>query len=106
MKQAYTFFEQAHKKNRLAHLYLMYGEKGSGKMRLAQDVAYLILKQNDAFDTVIKAQIDGHKSPNVMVIEPDGQSIKKSRSSYYNKNFQKRRLSKVRAFISSHTSIK
>ncbi len=77
MKRAYYFFQQTILKNRLAHLYLISGPKGSGKSQLVDDVAFMILSQNREDVTHLKQQIEERKIANMMVIEPDGLSIKK-----------------------------
>ncbi|MBU1093757.1 MAG: AAA family ATPase [Firmicutes bacterium] len=77
MKKAYYFFKQTILKNRLAHLYLISGPKGSGKSQLVDDVAFLILSQHLEDSTHLKQQIAERKVANLMVVEPDGLSIKK-----------------------------
>lgn len=77
MKRAYYFFKQTIQKNRLAHLYLISGPRGSGKSQLVDDVSYLILNQNRPESPHLKLQIKERKVPNMMVIEPDGLTIKK-----------------------------
>ncbi|MBN2300255.1 MAG: AAA family ATPase [Acholeplasmataceae bacterium] len=77
MKRAYYFFKQTILKNRLAHLYLISGPKGSGKSQLVDDVAFLILSQNREDVSHLQQQIEERKIANMMVIEPDGLSIKK-----------------------------
>lgn len=54
MKRALHFFEQAIKKNRLAHLYLISGPKGSGKSQLADEVAFYILSRDKKDVTHLK----------------------------------------------------
>ena len=77
MKRAYYFFKQTIQKNRLAHLYLISGPKGCGKSQLVDEVAFLILSQNKEDKTHLKQQIEERKVANMMVVEPDGLSIKK-----------------------------
>ncbi|PKK97425.1 MAG: hypothetical protein CVV58_01305 [Tenericutes bacterium HGW-Tenericutes-3] len=77
MKRAYYFFKQTIQKNRLAHLYLISGPKGSGKSQLIDEVAFLILSQNRVDTSHLKQQIQERKIANMMVVEPDGLSIKK-----------------------------
>jgi DNA polymerase III subunit delta' len=103
MKQALIFFEQAIKKERMSHLYLLYGLKGSGKLELALEVAYLILKDKDVSNDILRLQIQERKSPNVMVIEPDGQTIKKEQIIALQQEFSKTSLVKgPRVYIISH----
>lgn len=61
-------FKQAIKNNRLSHLYLISGMKGSGKKELALNVASILL-ESDLED--IK---NGHI--NLFIIEPKGQNIR------------------------------
>ncbi len=77
MKRAYYFFKQTIEKNRLAHLYLISGPKGSGKSQLVDEVAWMILSKNRMDTTHLMQQIKERKIANLMVIEPDGLSIKK-----------------------------
>lgn len=102
MKQALRFFENAHAKNRLAHLYLIHGLKGSGKLKLALEVSFLILKNEHTFDEILKKHIFERKIPNVMVIEPDGATIKKEQIMDLQKEFSKTSLvSGARIYIIS-----
>jgi len=79
MNKALSFFEQAIKKNRLSHLYLISGPKGSGKSKLVEDICYLIFNQNGSSeeDTLLKHLISSHTHTNLMIIEPQGLNIKK-----------------------------
>jgi DNA polymerase-3 subunit delta' len=92
MKKAYYFFKQTIEKNRLAHLYLISGPKGSGKAQLVDDVAFLILSQNKKDTTHLSAQIAERKVPNMMVIEPDGLTIKKEQILLLQTEFSKTAL--------------
>ncbi|TNF09152.1 MAG: DNA polymerase III subunit delta' [Bacillota bacterium] len=92
MKKAYYFFEQTIKKNRLSHLYLISGPKGSGKAQLVDDVAFLILSQNKKDTTHLKTQIQERKVSNIMYIEPDGLSIKKEQILLLQAEFSKTAL--------------
>jgi len=77
MKRAYYFFKQTILKNRLAHLYLISGPRGSGKSQLIDEVSYLILNKDKPESPHFKLQIKERKISNMMVIEPDGLTIKK-----------------------------
>ena len=92
MKRAYYFFEQTIKKNRLAHLYLISGPRGSGKAQLIDDVAYLILSQHKQDKSHLKVQIAERKVPNLVYIEPDGLSIKKEQILLLQTEFSKTAL--------------
>ncbi len=92
MKRAYYFFQQTIQKNRLSHLYLICGPKGSGKSELVNDVAYLILNQNKPEAPHLKHQIKENKVANMMVIEPDGAMIKKEQILMLQMEFSKTAL--------------
>jgi DNA polymerase-3 subunit delta' len=92
MKKAYYFFEQTIKKNRLSHLYLISGPKGSGKAQLVDDVAFLILSQQKKDVSNLKSQIQERKVSNIMYIEPDGLSIKKEQILLLQAEFSKTAL--------------
>jgi len=92
MKRAYYFFKQTILKNRLAHLYLISGPRGSGKSQLVDDVSYLILNQNRPESPHLKLQIKERKVPNMMVIEPDGLTIKKEQILALQSEFSKSSL--------------
>ena len=92
MKKAMYFFEQTIKKNRLAHLYLIAGPKGSGKEQLVLNVAYLILSQNRVDTSHLMNQIQEHKIQNMMFIEPDGTMIKKEQILLLQAEFSKTTL--------------
>lgn len=77
MKRAFYFFKQTILKNRLAHLYLISGPRGSGKSQLVDDVSYMILNKDKPDSPHFKLQIKERRIPNMMVIEPEGLSIKK-----------------------------
>ncbi len=92
MKRALHFFEQTIKKNRLAHLYLISGPKGSGKSMLANEIAYLVLSRDRKSTEHLKAQIEGRKLANLMVIEPEGLLIKKEQILMLQTEFSKTAL--------------
>lgn len=92
MKRAYYFFKQTIQKNRLAHLYLIIGPKGSGKSQLIDDVSYLILNQGKPESPHLKLHIKERKVQNMVVIEPDGLSIKKEQILALQSEFSKTAL--------------
>lgn len=92
MKRAYYFFKQTILKNRLAHLYLISGPKGSGKSQLVDEVSYLILNQGKPESPHLKLQIKERKVSNLMVIEPDGLTIKKEQILLLQSEFSKTAL--------------
>jgi len=92
MKRAYYFFKQTILKQRLAHLYLISGPKGSGKSELVEEVSYLILNQNKPENQHLKEMIKANIVPNMMIIEPDGLTIKKEQIIALQKEFSKTAL--------------
>ena len=92
MKRALYFFKQTILKNRLAHLYLIVGPKGSGKSELVNDVCYLILNQGKPESPHFKLQIKERNVQNLLVIEPDGLSIKKDQILMLQSEFSKTAL--------------
>ena len=92
MKRAYYFFKQTILKNRLANLYLISGPKGSGKSQLVDEVSYLILNQGKPESPHLKLQIKERKVSNLMVIEPDGLTIKKEQILLLQTEFSKTAL--------------
>ncbi|MFA6801281.1 MAG: AAA family ATPase [Acholeplasmataceae bacterium] len=94
MNQALTFFEQAIKKNRLAHLYIISGPKGSGKTKLVEQICYLIFNQGSSADenTLLRHQINTYTLSNLMVIEPSGLNIKKEQILELQSEFSKTAL--------------
>jgi DNA polymerase III subunit delta' len=92
MKQALRFFSQAVSKNRLAHLYLICGQKGTGKTELVYEVAAMILNKDKEPSDLLKRQIREHKLANMMFIEPDGLSIKKEQILLLQREFSKTAL--------------
>jgi len=103
MKKALYFFEQTMKKNRLAHLYLITGTKGSGKEKLAKEVSYLILNQGKPENKQLRSQIRNNVQPNVMYLEPDGLTLKKEQILNLQSEFSKSSLVKgPRIYIINH----
>lgn len=92
MKKALYFFKQTILKNRLSHLYLISGPKGSGKSQLVDEVAFLILSRNREDVSHLQQQIVERKMSNMMVVEPDGISIKKEQILDLQKEFSKTAL--------------
>lgn len=89
-------FKKAIHKDRLSHLYLFTGPKGSGKKELAFEIANALLlkKPNGA----IQLKESGHV--NLMFIEPSGQNIKKEQIIDLQNEFSKTSLtSGARVYI-------
>ena len=103
MKRALHFFEQTIKKNRLSHLYLICGPKGSGKSQLVDEVSYMILNRNKPEDKHLKSQIKQRTLSNMMVIEPEGLSVKKEQILELQTEFSKTALVKgARIYVISN----
>ncbi len=83
-------FENAIKKNRLSHLYLFAGPKGSGKKDLAFEIAARLL--NDHYHADMKTQLMTNGHINLMFIEPSGQNIKKEQIAQLQTEFSKTSL--------------
>ena len=92
MKRALAFFDSAIKKDRLAHLYLITGPKGSGKVNLSFLVSLKLLKRVDDDEEKLLDQIKGLRHPNVVFIEPAGSVIQKSQIEALQREFSKTSL--------------
>ncbi len=92
MKAALSFFENALAKNRLAHLYLIVGPKGAGKMALVEKVSHMILKQENHDPDHLMRMIEARTAPNMMVIEPEGMNVKKEQITALQNEFSKTAL--------------
>ena len=83
-------FKRAIAKDRLSHLYLFTGPKGSGKKELAFEIANaLLLNKIDGAELL---KTNGHV--NLMFIEPAGQNIKKEQIADLQSEFSKTSLTK------------
>lgn len=103
MKQALDFLRQAYKKERFSHLYLIFGEKGSGKKNLVFETAHFMLEPFYKHQLHLKDMIKEQKIPNVLFIEPEGQSIKKEQILNLQQEFSKTSLVKgPRIYIINH----
>ena len=89
-------FKRAIAKDRLSHLYLFTGPKGSGKKELAFEIANaLLLNKIDGAEFL---KTNGHV--NLMFIEPAGQNIKKEQIADLQSEFSKTSLTKgARVYI-------
>jgi DNA polymerase III subunit delta' len=85
----YDMFKNAVNKDRLSHLYLFAGPKGSGKKELAFAIASYLFGQGY---TEEKLKSEGHI--NLMFIEPAGQNIKKEQIALLQSEFSKTSLAK------------
>ncbi|NLB84728.1 MAG: hypothetical protein GX794_01230 [Acholeplasmataceae bacterium] len=91
MKRAFSFFKQVISKNQISHLYLISGPKGSGKLNLAYEVSYLLTRKKDDDERVLE-QIKSGVHPNVILIEPTGQNIRKEQILLLQEEFSKTSL--------------
>lgn len=91
MSDQLVFFKNAIDKNRLSHLYLLNGVKGSGKLTLAYEIAHLLLKDYDKKDNLLDNILTDNNSQ-VHHIKPDGNVIKKEQILTLQKEFTKTSL--------------
>ncbi|QVK21463.1 DNA polymerase III subunit delta' [Mycoplasmatota bacterium] len=63
--------------NRFSHAHLFEGPRGTNKFDIAIDVAKMLICESACGECKICSSIDLRSHPNVIVIEPDGLSIKK-----------------------------
>lgn len=77
MKKALSFFNSTIKKNRMSHLYLIEGPKGAGKLLLSFLVSVELLKRKGEDEQRLLEQIKKLNHSNVILINPEGNSIKK-----------------------------
>ncbi|GAF14334.1 DNA polymerase III delta prime subunit [Bacillus sp. JCM 19046] len=80
------------KKNRMAHAYIFEGQAGSGKQSIAQLMAKSYFCTNkDGYEPCLTCsncnRIESGNHPDVHVIEPEGQSIKKEQIEFLQKEF-------------------
>jgi DNA polymerase-3 subunit delta' len=76
----------------MAHLYLLEGPKGSGKLTLSFLVSAELLKRKGEDQERLLAQIKKLNHPNVILIQPDGNSIKKEQILNLQNEFSKTSL--------------
>ncbi|MGI6360536.1 MAG: ATP-binding protein [Acholeplasmatales bacterium] len=93
-----ALFKQAHKNNKLSHLYLLSGPKGSGKKKVSYEVSAYLLGQD------VESIKRGHI--NLYFIEPDNNTIKVEQIEELQKEFSKTSLvSGYRIFIIEHVDL-
>ncbi len=82
-------------KNRLSHAYLFEGEKGTKKKEIALEFAKLLYCEDsgNVCDMCVNClRIDHQNHPNVLVIEPDNETIKKEQVLYLQEEYSKTSL--------------
>ncbi|MCK0473604.1 DNA polymerase III subunit delta' [Halalkalibacter sp. APA_J-10(15)] len=89
------------KKNRLAHAYLFEGSKGAGKkdvaLQLAKSFFCESLEETEPCQQCLSCRrIEHGNHPDVHIIEPDGQSIKKQQIEHLQKEFAYRGVESIK----------
>ncbi len=98
-------------KDRLAHAYLFEGSRGTGKKRVALQLAKSFFCRNREDAEACQAcsdckRIEHGNHPDVHIIEPDGQSIKKHQVEYLQKEFTYRGVeSEKKVYIVNHADL-
>lgn len=85
----------SYKKNRLSHAYLFEGEPGTPKQKLAVEFAKLLYCEGDhkPCGTCINCiRIKNQNHPNVLLIEPEGKTLKKEQILYLQREYVKTTL--------------
>jgi DNA polymerase III subunit delta' len=85
----------SYEKDRLAHAYLFEGEKGTPKLDLAIDFAKLLYCEapvKPCNNCISCMRIDHRNHPNIILIEPDGNTLKKEQILYLQKEYAKTNL--------------
>ncbi len=85
----------SYNKGRLAHAYLFEGEKGTKKKEIALEFAKMLYCENkdNSCDICINClRIEHNNHPNVLLIEPDNNTIKKEQILYLQQEYSKTNL--------------
>jgi len=85
----------SYQKNRLAHAYLFEGEKGTKKKEIALEFAKLLYCENqgDVCDHCLNCQRIMHQNhPNVLLIEPDENTLRKEQVLFLQQEYSKTNL--------------
>ena len=77
-----SLLENSFKKKRFSHAYLLEGDRGSGKMAFALELATMILDVDYPKKTPLRSMIEQRQFANLIVIQPDGNAIKKEQITY------------------------
>lgn len=73
-----NILQNSFQKNRFSHAYIYEGPRGTGKLEMALETAKMLLCSQDSCDECFTcAQVDAYSHPNVIVVQPEGSSIKK-----------------------------
>lgn len=73
-----NILNNSYKKNRFSHAYIYEGPKGTSKFKIALETAKLIMCPNGLCNNCRTCkQIDALSYPNLIVVSPEGQSVKK-----------------------------
>lgn len=92
---AAEMFTKSYEKNRLAHAYLLEGAKGTGKLNAATLLiqGILCLKNENAIEPCLSCtnciRVENGNHPDVHIITPEGQSIKKDQIVFLQQEFHK-----------------
>ena len=95
--------ENSLKTSRLAHAYIFEGEKGTGKREIALQLGKsFFCKERQGANPCQKCvdcrRIDSSNHPDVHIISPDGQSIKKEQVQHLQKEFTRRGMESTQKF--------
>ncbi|WP_008825073.1 DNA polymerase III subunit delta' [Haloplasma contractile] len=98
--------KNSYKKNRLSHAYLFEGEKGTQKKAIAIEFAKMMYCKDNAKpcdDCLNCSRIMHQNHPNVIVISPDGNTIKKEQILFLQEEYTKTTLEKgPKVYIIEH----
>lgn len=94
MMDVIKFFENAHSKKRLSHLYLLSGKIGTGKKDLAFKISNIILKEYDKRENLEEIIFSNNHSQ-IHYIKPDGNVIKKNQIIELQEEFSKTSLMNI-----------
>ena len=84
LRQPYvaSLLNNSFEKKRFSHAYLFEGDRGSGKMDFALELATMILDPEYPKETPLRSTIKKQQFANLIVVEPDGNAIKKEQITY------------------------
>jgi DNA polymerase III subunit delta' len=84
LRQPYVagLLEKSFEKKRFSHAYLFEGDRGSGKMAFALELAKMMVDPHYPKTSSVSSMIDQNSYANLYVITPDGATIKKEQITY------------------------